>query len=151
MWNVTENGVDGHIRVARGQTVADRYPCMKRIGAPWKKKRTEIETERRWAASSIFDERLFAIPNKRIVDAIRRRNSYWLHFTSLASTDDGEIFDEEEETLLSTSNMLGGIKRAHLWSRMPWGIASELLVQCCWTWTAPKNLSVRWCRRMIYK
>jgi len=40
-----------------------------------------------------------------------------------------------------TSNMLGGIKRAHLWSRM--GVASELLVQCCWTWTAPKNLSVR--------
>lgn len=35
----------------------------------------------RHAAPSTFDERLFAVPNKRIVDAIRRRNSYRLHFT----------------------------------------------------------------------
>lgn len=43
---------------------------------PKEEKIMETKTRKKRAARSIFDERLFAIPDKRIVDATRRRNSY---------------------------------------------------------------------------
>lgn len=69
------------------------------------------------------------LPYRTNVLLIRRTSKFLLTaFHELAeSVDDGAIFDEERRRLSETSNMLSGIKRGHLRSRMPW-VASELLV-----------------------
>lgn len=83
------------IGMARGHRLGERYEdsC---INHAVKEEKMETKTRKERAASHIFDETLFAMPDKHIVDP----SSKFLltAFHELAFIDDGVIFEEERTT-----------------------------------------------------
>jgi len=144
IFKAAEKRMENISKVACGQRGSDKYrrSMYKAYRIARKKKGAEIGTER---MSNLFHLRQKIICHAKQTYCWRNPSSKFLltAFHRLAAIDDGEIFDEVEKKEEENFKYAWRHKTGPLMILNAVEVASELLVQCCWTWTVPKNLSVR--------